>query len=589
MSVKAPTSRLIAITISAILTSSSGYASQQAADAFAPEMATGTNDKQLVKAKDWMVTAANPEATQVGAEVLARGGNAVDAMVAVQLMLGLVEPQSSGIGGGSFLVYWDANKQRLTTYDGRQTAPSAANGDLFLDEKGKPLKFYDAVVGGRSVGTPGTVKLLWDVHQKYGALDWDEVVLPIAQKAEQGFTISERLSMLIENDVDFLARHPTTAAYFLNKDGTPKTQGTLLKNPDYAQTLRTIAEKGSDGFYKGPVATAMVNAVQKEAASNPGKLSLADLANYQVKNRQAVCAPYKQYDVCGMGPPSSGALTLGQILMLTEPFKLNELGSNNPTSWQILADASRLAFADRGLYMADSDFFDVPVKGLLDQKYIAERSALITPNEALQKVSAGSPPAVKTVQLAQDKAIELPSTTHFNIVDSQGNVISMTSSIENVFGSRVMAAGFLLNNELTDFSFVANKDGKPVANRVEANKRPRSSMAPTIVMHDDKPYLAIGSPGGSRIIGYVAQSIIAHVDWGMDIQQAIDQPRMINRFGAMDVEINTPLADYAQQFEAMGYSVNKRDLNSGLHAIRITETGLEGAADPRREGVALGK
>ncbi|MFM2663464.1 gamma-glutamyltransferase [Vibrio mediterranei] len=589
MSVKAPTSRLIAITISAILTSSSGYASQQAADAFAPEMATGTNDKQLVKAKDWMVTAANPEATQVGAEVLARGGNAVDAMVAVQLLLGLVEPQSSGIGGGSFLVYWDANKQRLTTYDGRETAPSAANGDLFLDEKGKPLKFYDAVVGGRSVGTPGTVKLLWDVHQKYGALDWDEVVLPIAQKAEQGFTISERLSMLIENDVDFLARHPTTAAYFLNKDGTPKTQGTLLKNPDYAQTLRTIAEKGSDGFYKGPVATAMVNAVQKEAASNPGKLSLADLANYQVKNRQAVCAPYKQYDVCGMGPPSSGALTLGQILMLTEPFKLNELGSNNPTSWQILADASRLAFADRGLYMADSDFFDVPVKGLLDQKYIAERSALITPNEALQKVSAGSPPAVKTVQLAQDQAIELPSTTHFNIVDSQGNVISMTSSIENVFGSRVMAAGFLLNNELTDFSFVANKDGKPVANRVEANKRPRSSMAPTIVMHDDKPYLAIGSPGGSRIIGYVAQSIIAHVDWGMDIQQAIDQPRMINRFGAMDVEINTPLADYAQQFEAMGYSVNKRDLNSGLHAIRITETGLEGAADPRREGVALGK
>ncbi|WP_240206793.1 gamma-glutamyltransferase [Vibrio sp. CyArs1] len=589
MSVKAPTSRLIAITISALLASSSVHASQQAADAFAPEMATGTSDKQLVKAKDWMVTAANPEATQAGAEVLARGGNAVDAMVAVQLMLGLVEPQSSGIGGGSFLVYWDSKKQRLTTYDGRETAPSAANDDLFLDKNGKPLKFYDAVVGGRSVGTPGTVKLLWDVHQKYGALDWDEVVLPIAQKAEQGFTISERLSMLIENDVDFLTRHPTTAAYFLNKDGTPKTQGTLLKNPDYAQTLRTIAEKGSDGFYKGPVATAIVNAVQKEAASNPGKLSLADLANYQVKNRQAVCAPYKQYDVCGMGPPSSGALTLGQILMLTEPFKLIELGSNNPTSWQILADASRLAFADRGLYMADSDFFDVPVKGLLDQKYIAERSALITPNEALQKVSAGSPPAVKTVQLAQDQAIELPSTTHFNIVDSQGNVISMTSSIENVFGSRVMAAGFLLNNELTDFSFVANKDGKPVANRVEANKRPRSSMAPTIVMHDDKPYLAIGSPGGSRIIGYVAQSIIAHVDWGMDIQQAIDQPRMINRFGAMDVEINTPLADYAQQFEAMGYSVNKRDLNSGLHAIRITETGLEGAADPRREGVALGK
>lgn len=290
-----------------------------------------------------------------------------------------------------------------------------------------------------------------------------------------------------------------------------------------------------------------------------------------------------------MGPPSSGALTLGQILMLTEPFKLHELGSNNPTSWQILADASRLAFADRGLYMADSDFFNVPVKGLLNPEYISARSKLITPNEALQTVSAGSPPMKTTAQLAQDRAIELPSTSHFNIVDSQGNVISMTSSIENVFGSRLMAAGFLLNNELTDFSFVANKDGKPVANRVQANKRPRSSMAPTIVMQDNKPYLAIGSPGGSRIIGYVAQSIIAHIDWGMDIQQAIDQPRMINRFGTMDVEINTPLADYAQQFEAMGYSVDKRDLNSSLHAIRITDAGLEGAADPRREGVAIGK
>lgn len=291
MPLKAPTFGLVAMAISTVLTSYPTAASQQATDAFAPEIATGTSQKQIVTAKDWMVTAANPEATQVGAEVLARGGNAVDAMVAVQLMLGLVEPQSSGIGGGSFLVYWDAKTQQLTTHDGRETAPSAVNSDLFIDKQGNPLKFYDAVVGGRSVGTPGTVKLLWDVHQKYGALDWDEVILPIAQKAEQGFVISERLSMLIENDVDFLARHPTTAEYFLNKDGTPKTQGTLLKNPEYAQTLRTMAEKGSDGFYKGPVAAAIVNAVQKEAVNNPGKLSLTDLANYQVKNRQAVCAP----------------------------------------------------------------------------------------------------------------------------------------------------------------------------------------------------------------------------------------------------------------------------------------------------------
>ncbi|MGR5218808.1 gamma-glutamyltransferase [Vibrio parahaemolyticus] len=565
------------------------HATEQATDAFAPEIATGSTSKQLVSAKEWMVTAANPEATQAGARVLSSGGNAVDAMVAVQLMLGLVEPQSSGIGGGSFLVYWDGKSNQLTTFDGRETAPSFVDIDLFIDETGKPLKFYDAVVGGRSVGTPGTVKLLWEVHQRYGQLDWRTLVLPIATMAEQGFPISARLAKLIANDQGYLSRHPTTAAYFLNADGTPKQQGTILKNPEYANTLKLIADKGSDGFYRGVVAQAIIDAVQKEASTNPGKLSKADLVTYQVKERPAVCAPYKQFEVCGMGPPSSGALTLGQILMLSAPFELDKRGPNDPVSWQVLADASRLAFADRGLYMADSDFFDVPVNALLDPDYIASRSKLITPNSALQKVAAGSPKSQKSTQLSNDLAIELPSTTHFNIVDSNGNVLSMTSSIENVFGSRLMAAGFLLNNELTDFSFVADKDGKPVANRVEANKRPRSSMSPTIILNEGQPYMAIGSPGGSRIIGYVAQSIIAHLDWKMDIQQAIDQPRLINRFGEMDIEINTPLADYAQQFERMGYRVKKRELNSGLHAIRITEKGLEGAADPRREGVAIGQ
>lgn len=565
------------------------HATEQATDAFAPEIATGSTSKQLVTAKEWMVTAANPQATQAGVDVLLSGGNAVDAMVAVQLMLGLVEPQSSGTGGGSFLVYWDAKSNQLTTFDGRETAPSSVDSDLFIDETGEPLKFYDAVVGGRSVGTPGTVKLLWEVHQRYGQLDWKTLVLPIATMAEQGFPISARLAKLIANDQDYLSRHPTTAAYFLNDDGTPKQQGTILNNPEYANTLKLIADKGSDGFYSGAVAQAIVDAVQKEASTNPGKLNKTDLAGYQVKERAAVCAPYKQYEVCGMGPPSSGALTLGQILMLSAPFELDKRGPNDPVSWQVLADASRLAFADRGLYMADSDFFDVPVNPLLDPDYIASRSKLITPNSALQKVAAGSPKSQKSTQLSKDQAIELPSTTHFNIVDSNGNVLSMTSSIENVFGSRLMAAGFLLNNELTDFSFVASKDGKPVANRVEANKRPRSSMSPTIILKEGQPYMAIGSPGGSRIIGYVAQSIIAHLDWNMDIQQAINQPRMVNRFGEMDVEINTPLADYAQQFERMGYRVKKRELNSGLHAIRITEKGLEGAADPRREGVAIGQ
>ncbi|USD62064.1 gamma-glutamyltransferase [Vibrio sp. SCSIO 43140] len=564
-------------------------ANQQATDAFAPEIATGFTSKPLVTAENWMVTAANPTATQAGADVLKQGGNAVDAMVAVQLMLGLVEPQSSGIGGGSFLVYWDNETKKLTTFDGRETAPSAADENLFIGKDGKPMKFYDAVVGGRSVGTPGTVKLLWDVHQKYGQLDWAKIVEPIAAKAESGFVISARLAKLIANDTKFLAKHPTTASYLLQADGSPKTQGTLLKNPEYAATLRLMAEKGSDGFYKGAVAQSIVDAVRNESKTNPGKLSLEDLTQYQVVERAAVCAPYKQYEVCGMGPPSSGALTLGQIMMLSEPFELDKLGKDNPVSWQVLADASRLAFADRGLYMADSDFYDVPTDGLLDSSYMRERSLLITPNKAFTEVSAGNPPSSNSARLAKDQAIELPSTTHFNVVDAKGNVISMTSSIENVFGSRVMASGFLLNNELTDFSFVPKQGDKLVANRIEANKRPRSSMSPTIVMKEDKPYMAIGSPGGSRIIGYVAQTIVAHLDWGMNIQEAIDQPRMINRFGEMDIEVNTPLEGYAQQFEKMGYKINARELNSGLHAIRFTENGLEGAADPRREGVAIGE
>ncbi|GAL35356.1 gamma-glutamyltranspeptidase [Vibrio maritimus] len=572
-----------------LFTSLSAFANSQATDEFAPEIATGLNKKSLVVSQDWMVTAANPTATNAGAKVLEQGGNAIDAMVAIQLMLGLVEPQSSGIGGGSFLVYWDSKQSKLTTYDGRETAPAAVDSDLFIGEDGKPMGFYDAVVGGRSVGTPGTVKLLWDVHQKYGKLDWKQIIEPIAEQAEQGFVISARLAKLIANDVTFLGKHPDTARYFLQSDGSPKTEGTLLKNPQYAKTLRLMAAKGSDGFYKGPVAESMVNAVKSQSETNPGLLTLDDLTRYQVAERSAVCAPYKQFDICGMGPPSSGALTLGQIMMLSEPHELDKLGIDNPVSWQILADASRLAFADRGLYMADSDFVDVPVAGLLDSNYMRSRSELITPNRALASATAGTPPSVNTSSLSADQSLELPSTTHFNVVDSEGNVVSMTSSIENVFGSRVMASGFLLNNELTDFSFAAESNGKPVANRVEPNKRPRSSMAPTIVMEQGKPYMAIGSPGGSRIIGYVAQTLIAHLDWGMTIQEAIDQPRMINRFGEMDIEVNTPLAEYAQQFEKMGYKVKARELNSGLHAIRMTSEGLEGAADPRREGIAVGK
>lgn len=575
------------LTTSLLLASTSGWA-DQAADSVAPEQSTGVEQKRLVTAKDWMVTAANPIATQAGADILAQGGNAIDAMVTTQLMLGLVEPQSSGIGGGAFLVYWDAKEKKLTTFDGRETAPLAATPTLFQNDQGEPLEFYDAVVGGRSVGTPGTVKLMWETQQKYGKLEWNKLIEPVIKLAQQGFEISPRLASLIAGDAERLSRFPATKAYFFNPDGSPKSAGTLLKNPEYAATLATIAKQGADGFYQGEIAKDIVNTVQT-ATGNPGVLAEQDLNIYQIKQRDAVCAPYQSFDVCGMGPPSSGALTVGQILAMTEQFDLKSWGASDAKSWQVIADASALAFADRGMYMADEDFVPMPTAGLLNADYVKQRASLITPGKALESVSAGTPPWDYAQLQSQDESIELPSTSHFNVVDSDGNVVSITTTIENAFGSRLMVRGFLLNNELTDFSFRTHSDGKPIANRLEPGKRPRSSMAPTIVMQGDQPYMAIGSPGGSRIIGYVAQAIIAHTQWGMDIQTAINQPHLLNRFGTVDIEQGTSIEKMQPELEKLGLKINIRDLNSGLHAIRFTKDGLEGAADPRREGAAIGK
>ncbi|AEX23504.1 gamma-glutamyltransferase [Vibrio sp. EJY3] len=573
--------------LTSTLTLTSQALANQATDAIAPEQSTGVEQKQLKKAKNYMVTAANPIATQAGADVIEQGGNAIDAMVAVQLMLGLVEPQSSGIGGGAFLVYWDNDKQKLTTFDGRETAPLAATPQLFLDDNGQPLQFYDAVVAGRSVGTPGTVKLLWDTHQKYGKLEWKKIIQPIIKLAEQGFSISPRLASLIEGDAERLSRFPATKAYFFNPDGSPKSAGTTLKNPQYAQTLTAIAEKGAVAFYQGDIAQDIIDTVQN-APGNPGVLAQSDFNTYQIKQREPICVAYQNYDVCGMGPPSSGALTVGQILAISEHYDLKGWGSESAKSWQVIADASRLAFADRGKYMADQDYVPMPTAGLLDADYLKERASLIEVGKALPEASAGNPPWSHAMNLSMDESIELPSTSHFNIVDKQGNVVSMTTTIENAFGSRLMVRGFLLNNELTDFSFRTHQDGTPIANRLEPGKRPRSSMAPTIMLKDDKPYMAIGSPGGSRIIGYVAQTIIAHTQWDMDIQQAINQPRLLNRFGTLDIEQGTAATRLQPELEKIGFTTEIRDLNSGLHAIRITSDGLEGAADPRREGIAIG-
>ena len=539
-------------------------------------------------ARTWMVAAANPHAVRAGADILNRGGTAADAMIAVQAVLGLVEPQSSGLGGGAFLVWYDAASGSISTLDGRETASRHATPALFLDDDGAPLKFFDAVVGGISVGTPGTPALMLAAHERWGRMEWPHLFGHGISLAESGFAVSPRLALLVQKDAKRLASFKTTADYFL-PGGTPVTTGDMLINPGYAATLKSLAADRGKSFYHGAIAADIVATVQ-QAARRPGQLDSDDLAGYVVKERPAVCIDYRGYDVCGMGPPSSGGLTVGQILGLLEGYDLNAMGPESVTAWRLIGDASRLAFADRGRYMADSDFVAVPAAGLLDSGYLAERAALLNGATALEDVSPGMPPMDTALNLADNVDIALPSTSHISIVDAYGNALSMTTTIENAFGSRLMTkGGFLLNNELTDFSFRPDRDGVPIANRVEAGKRPRSSMAPTIVMKDGKPVLVIGSPGGSRIIGYVTQSIIAHIDWGMDVQQAVAMPHLVNRFGTYDLEAGTAAEDLSQGLTGLGFSVKSRGLNSGLHAIAITADGLEGGADPRREGLAFGK
>lgn len=576
---------LVTLTLAAAM---AGAMAQQASDAIAPEGATGVAEKAAVHAKRHMVVAANPLAAEAGLAALRAGGTAADALVAVQAMLGLVEPQSSGLGGGAFLVWYDAATGKVTTFDGRETAPAAATGSLFLGADGKPLDFFAAVVGGRSVGVPGIPRLLETVHARFGRRPWAELLEPAAALAERGFAVSPRLSTMLAGEAEHFEPGSTAHSYFYSADGTPRPDGHLLRNPDYAATLRLLAKDGADAFYKGPFAAAIVAAVRGHA-KNPGLLSAEDLAAYEVKEREPVCAPYRGHDVCGMGPPSSGAIAIGQVLGMVEPFPLRALGADDPVSWRVIGDATRLAFADRGRYVADTDFVRIPA-GLLDRDYLLARSALIRRPTALppEAVSAGEPPWDKAEIRIDGIEAEIPSTSHITIVDEAGNVASMTTSVENAFGSRLMVGGFLLNNQLTDFAFAPEENGEAVANRVEPGKRPRSSMSPTIVLKDGKPVYALGSPGGSQIIPYVANTLIALIDWDMDIQVAISMPHLTNRFGTYDLEKDTSAASLAGDLEALSYKTAVRELNSGLHGIAIGPDGLTGGADPRREGVALG-
>lgn len=530
-----------------------------------------------------MVVAANPLAAKAGRDILRAGGSAIDAAIATSLVLNLVEPQSSGIGGGAFLLHYDGKSGEITAYDGRETAPAAAGPDLFLRPDGEPMGFWEAVVGGRSVGVPGLLRMFELAHKAHGRLPWAALFEPAIRLAEEGFAVSPRLNELIARD-KYLMTFPRAAAYFYDASGAPLAVGTILRNPTFAETLRRVARDGADAFYTGPIAEAIIAAVQG-AALNPGGLTLSDLVGYRAKQRPPVCGPYRAWRVCGMPPPTSGGVTMLQILGILQGFDLPALTPDSATAWHLITEASRLAFADRNRFLADSDFVPVPVGDLLDPAYLARRGGLISPDASLGKALPGLP----TQNGAMPVQYDPPSTSHLVVVDADGNAVSMTASIENAFGARLMAAGFMLNNELTDFSFRPETDGRPVANRVEAGKRPRSSMAPTMVLDGQgKLVLAVGSPGGSRIIGYVVKSIVGVLDWGLDMQAAIDLPNVVNRNGATDVEEGAASAALADGLIALGQEVKVKSLNSGLHGVEITRSGLTGGADPRREGIALG-
>jgi gamma-glutamyltranspeptidase/glutathione hydrolase len=572
----------------------------------APESASGfRTDLKTQHAEKYMAAAANPLAAEAGREMLRRGGSAIDAAIAMQAVLTLVEPQSSGIGGGALIVLWDGKAVR--TYDGRETAPAGATEKLFLQANGQPMGFTQAQIGGRSVGTPGVLRALELAHQKHGRLPWAQLFEPAIRLAEQGFAISPRLHQLIAADSS-MPRSAEMMAYFRNADGSPKAVGTNLKNPALAAVFKRIAHEGPDALYKGPVAEEIAAKVQGHA--NPGSLSVSDLANYQAKERAPLCTDYKRWQVCGMPPPSSGGIAVAQILGTLQALETRDKRlalaplkpvkttapagiEPDPQAVHLISEAERLAYADRAQYVADTDFVPVPVKGLVDPAYLASRAALIG-ERSMGTAKPGTPPGIQ-VAYAPDRSPLRISTSQVVAVDDAGGAVSMTTTIESAFGSHIMVQGFMLNNEMTDFSFIPEENGQKVANRVEPGKRPRSSMAPTLIFdRQSGEFLAtVGSPGGSQIIEYVAKSTIGLLDWNLDAQAAINLPNFGSRNGPTELEQGQFSPMLIQALKDKGHSVSEIDMTSGTQAIvRVKDAqgkaSLTGGADPRREGQALG-
>ena len=562
------------------------------AQTVAPELSSGWTAKKAVVSKRDMVAAENPLAVEAGHAILRKGGSAVDAAVAMQMVLNLVEPQSSGIGGGAFMLFHNGRTRLLTAYDGRETAPAAAKPDRFLGPDGKPLQFFDAVVGGKSVGVPGALRMLELAHRQYGRLPWASLFERAIELAERGFAVSPRLAILIAGEKQRF-RQELARDYFFNPDGSPLVAGQTLRNPALATTLKQIAAHRAEAFYKGEIARDIVDTV-RAAPTNPGDMTEADLAAYKAKVREPVCGRYRAYKVCGMPLPSSGGITLLQILGILQPFDMHALGAGSLMSVHVFSEAGRLAYADRNQYLADPDFV-TPPSGLTDPAYLRQRSALIKLDASMDRAKPGLPEVVPRKKAARidfgtDHALEFPSTSHISIVDRYGNAVAMTSTIEFAFGSHLMTrSGFLLNNELTDFSFTPMEEGKPVANRVEAGKRPRSSMAPTIVYDEhSQVYLVAGSAGASAIINDVAKALIGVLDWKLDPQAAIDLPNIGSRNGPTELEKNTAAVALEPRLQALRHETRVAEDTSGLLVIVRTGNGWIAGADPRREGTAKG-
>jgi len=547
----------------------------------------GSIHAENLKPSKGIIATSNPYASKAAYEVIKNGGNAIDASIAVQLVLTLTEPQATGIGGGAFMLYWDAKKSKLFSIDGREKAPSLASEDLFLNKDGKNIKFYpDAVVGAKSVGVPGIIRLLEETHKKFGKLEWSELFTYAIELSENGFSISPAL----HNTLGYLSYlktvEPAASLYYkknVKGEKTPYPVGHILKNEEYAKTLRRISLFGAKEFYEGRTAKLIIQSLKD--SDKDALMSLDDLKNYQIVWREPLCELYRSYNVCSMPPPSSGGLTMLMMLKILEDFDIQKLDPESKEMVHLFSEVSRLAYADRAYYMADPDFINIPTQGLLNHQYIDKRRMLINKTKAAKNVSHGNP--FDYMDLGKNVDISMPSTSHFVIIDEEGNAVSMTSTVEGPFGSHLMAGGFILNNELTDFSLIPEVNGKKVANRVEGNKRPMSSMTPTIIFKDNEVFASTGSPGGTSIINYVTKSVIGLIDWKLDPSEVVQLPHYMNKGKFTELEKNTVLEDLKFDLESMGHKTKIMRKRSGLHMALKKEDGFVGGADPRREGLVI--